>query len=812
MGRYKNYKRDTKTVVDYLAKHALKRSPPFTTATLVVMAREVAWKGVDLPSSVSAALRNAIRSRHEQAIWYRSLQAMKRNGQPEALASSNRSHAYFLDTLRGIYSELLKPTSPAQTKSDRGPEVAHSNYYACLGVDEPSESSTLAADAASLSTNMSRQHASDGSPSKSTSTHTSVRNDAAFAAWCYYMDLQDAVILVEQVWDKYSTGQASYFAATLISCEAILLFRTVGLESGYGTFFDLMTDIGVGAYMSGAAGNTLTVHCGSLIGQSQSNADRLATSFEAFACFSDFSRVLSQPDQTPPPISGQTHEHPFRRNLSRAAGPISRLGKNASDKRLDAFSIGLLEIARGGGIPCCMIMACQIYMIIHEALGYSPERGLESISDSAIRLSSRIDELHGVIAGRFWDSSCHSQCPPIQGLAHGDALHLSRTFPLLPAHHVHSDYKLAVPLLYLGTGHQSQVTKLVYLYMTMLLQGYMLDWLDMEQLIKLQFKGNRPTTMAACGASMRIALGEFASHKPWALTPRSHFFALHAAKLGAANNALLPVPDGLAARAGLYRVAKSYGIHSDNDALYSPAQLVMALTKDIMTQEIDLNFNYGAIANLWGLQDNGVSFDSVLTGTKQSLLTAIRKPAVLESLASFVGRLFAADPDLRIKNLTATVKISSFAGIPAPSFESRFRREGGFFVQRGCKLQVSSSGLTEATRWQSCILRIRKDLLVSIASQIKDRPSTDPRLICTQMMPWITEQLKRYKVPKIIKSVKYITIAGGFKVECYYGFEPATIEQIISRFHTTAAPDEDFRRMFEGLVYSGVITEQAMPG
>jgi hypothetical protein len=210
---------------------------------------------------------------------------------------------------------------------------------------------------------MSRQHASDGSPSKSTSTHTSVRNDAAFAAWCYHVNLQNAVTLVEQVWDKCSTGQASYFAATLISCEAILLFRTADLESGYGKFFDLMTDIGVGAYMSGAAGNTLTVDSESLIGQSKSKDDRLATSFEACACFSDFLRALSNPDKTPPPISGQTHEHLSRRDLSRTAGPISRLAKNDSDTRLDAFSIGLVEIARKGAVPCWMIMACQIYMV-----------------------------------------------------------------------------------------------------------------------------------------------------------------------------------------------------------------------------------------------------------------------------------------------------------------------------------------------------------------------------------------------------------------------------------------------------------------
>jgi hypothetical protein len=247
---------------------------------------------------------------------------------------------------------------------------------------------------------MSRQHASDGSPSKSTSTHTSVRNDAAFAAWCYHVNLQNAVTLVEQVWDKCSTGQASYFAATLISCEAILLFRTADLESGYGKFFDLMTDIGVGAYMSGAAGNTLTVDSESLIGQSKSNDDRLATSFEGFACFSDFLRALSNPDQTPPPISGQTHEHPSRRDLSRTAGPISRLAKNDSDTRLDAFSVGLVEIARKGGVPCWMIMACQIYIVIYEALGYYPDRGLEYISGSATRLSARVDELHSVVPGR----------------------------------------------------------------------------------------------------------------------------------------------------------------------------------------------------------------------------------------------------------------------------------------------------------------------------------------------------------------------------------------------------------------------------
>ncbi|KAK3637581.1 hypothetical protein LTR56_013584 [Elasticomyces elasticus] len=249
-GRYKLYKKGTNKLVAWLAKTASRCcditdiltsiTPATPAATIKIRTRDLialakaiasARPPIELSASVLKACEDVIAGREACAEWY-AAQAIQ---DASDLAEQNRTHKFFIDTLKKVH-ELLSTckqqasaSTPAKTtkttkssKSKKKAAASLENMFAHLEVEEPSASPLGEA----------RKRTEHSIKAQESLAQAEIEleqegDDHALAIWCLLQDLNDVRNFICATWKEYCDGELSLIAAATVTDTAFGLIRRI---------------------------------------------------------------------------------------------------------------------------------------------------------------------------------------------------------------------------------------------------------------------------------------------------------------------------------------------------------------------------------------------------------------------------------------------------------------------------------------------------------------------------------------------------------------------------------------------------------
>jgi hypothetical protein len=236
--RYKAYKEGTESLVRWITRKASRYSNAaevlrqlagpgrgatiLTTRDLITLTKLVVANGaVEIPEDILKITQDVVAEREVCANWYKN---QNMNGE---LTASDKTHAYFIDTLHEIHHILESARHAnalrAQEYPQKSPQppsesihTAFNNLFQHLEVEEPVENPLgtttgtvegfTAAD--KLAFQLERQ-----------------KGDKAFAIWCLLEDFKAVREYIAGVWKDYRAGRKSLLAAGAITESAFGLMR-----------------------------------------------------------------------------------------------------------------------------------------------------------------------------------------------------------------------------------------------------------------------------------------------------------------------------------------------------------------------------------------------------------------------------------------------------------------------------------------------------------------------------------------------------------------------------------------------------------
>ncbi|KAK5745899.1 hypothetical protein LTR17_001028 [Elasticomyces elasticus] len=432
VGRYKIYKKGTNKFVAWLAKTASRCSditdilttvtPSTPAATIKIRTRELialakaiasARPPIELSASVLKACEDVIAGRQACAEWY-AAQAIQDNSD---LAEQNRTHVFFIDTLKKVH-ELLstckqQAPSPAPnhttTKKTKGgkvkkkPAAALENMFGNLDVEEPSASPL-----GEVSKRNDQSLEAQASLATAEIELEDDGNDDALAIWCLLQDLNDVRKFVCITWSEYCSGELSLMAATVVTDTAFGLIR--GMNEDFEltrphlkNWWDLEKFLDIRMSLMGNLVWMVPATKGGLPKNASSdvNPAELLCPSAAFLLryYGNYTRALmdifgtvkkSYVDDKDmymlPPVPGfeqvliqttmEVALFAVRREESRGKERV----KGAADEYLD----GLVEYCIGEHLPIWLVVATQTCMEVFDLVNSNPKCGVDTLAASVI--------------------------------------------------------------------------------------------------------------------------------------------------------------------------------------------------------------------------------------------------------------------------------------------------------------------------------------------------------------------------------------------------------------------------------------------
>lgn len=429
IGRYRLYKEGTNKLVAWMAKtasrccdvsnivtsitaaaklHGTSASIKVRTRELIALARAIAnaRSPIELPASVLQICADVIAGLGSCAEWY-AAQAIQDDTK---LAEQNRTHAFFIDTLRMVHEILSSckqaemPGKPANaTKASKKKAKAATseleNLFAHLEVEEPSMSPLREegskSDSASQACHML---------AKAETNLEQEGDDQALAIWCLLQDLNDVRKFVVDTWSEFARGETSLMAAVIVTDTAFGLTRRANEEferswPSLKNWWDLESFLDIRMALMGnvvwmvlakkgalpkTASSTLNpaeLLCppgAFLLRYYRNNARMLMTAIGNI----HKSHVLDDKMYMLPPVPGfeqallQTVlEIPIFANLREEYGPRRQRPVKGME---DEYADGLIDYCIGDHVPIWLVVATQTCMEIYDIIHTNPKCGADA--------------------------------------------------------------------------------------------------------------------------------------------------------------------------------------------------------------------------------------------------------------------------------------------------------------------------------------------------------------------------------------------------------------------------------------------------
>lgn len=571
VGRYKLYKKGTERLVSWLTHTARKctgstklfetlksrstlasEAHPnnghnkilLTTKDIISLAILIAGdKSASIPEDVLEITKDVIAGRECCTLWYQT-QGRERN---RKATTSDRGHAFFINTLKNLYTILSSAKSvracPSTTvhgddrkgecegrdetsnngaTADKKEQYTLRNLFMHLQVEEPPE------DPFGTTTFILEEPAAfDDAEAQSRE-----KNDKEFLIWCLFQELSDVRKYVCDVWAQYASGKKSLLAAGIITDVSFGLMRymcehhsrTVHEINEYWNLCKLLAldgplDDGKNTQNLGidniSGSNTASEHAKTLC----HDAAALLSFMRANSVGLINTTTDGQPPQDADATASQSPRTGLGSKLCELLPGIVKLGQERmsyvseypmpmayklSDDELLMVVVGY--VFTGGFadyLPLWLVSAVQASMDIHDVLKGKTSCGLHTLQSTIPAVTGSLDvvakvchgeskdeklpwfDRHEWFIGRFHSLAAHdTEVPSTSTLGAAPAPALAQTLPSVPAV---VDFHIRNNALSLGTAAcnaEAAVLSMAHLYKAAHQYGLIpLAWEDLDFLL-----------------------------------------------------------------------------------------------------------------------------------------------------------------------------------------------------------------------------------------------------------------------------------------------------------------------------------------